>query len=394
MTTLLDSAEALAPELTRLRRDIHRHPELAYEEHRTAELAARTVADLGFAVRTQVGRTGVVADLIQGDGPVIALRADMDALPIHEANDVPWRSSVDGVMHACGHDAHVAMLLGAARLIAEARDAGVLPLGTVRLLFQPSEERLDRENKSGASRMIDEGALEGVRAIFGVHVGAHLPAGIAQISAGPIMAGSDVFTAAIAGHGAHAARPQEGVDAIVLAAHVIVAAQNAVARRLAPADQGVLTIGMIRGGTAENVVADRVFLRGTLRYYEDRVRGTLHRELRNALSVAEALGGRTRIDVQPGHPPVNNDARVTEIARAAAVNALGESAVAPFQPDMTAEDFSQYQRITPGCFIWLGAALEDARTHHTPRFDIDETVLPRGAALLAACAVRALEEVR
>jgi len=383
MTTLLDRAAALEPELTSLRRDIHSHPELAFEERRTADIAATSVSSLGFSVRTQVARTGVVADLEHGAGPIVALRADMDALPIHEENDVPWRSTVDGVMHACGHDAHVTMLIGAARLIAAARAAGDLPAGTVRLLFQPSEERSDRDNKSGARRMIDEGALERVQAIFGLHIGAHLTSGIAHISSGPIMAGSDVFTAAITGKGAHAARPQEGIDAIVLAAHTIIAAQNAVARHLAPAEQGVLTIGMIRGGTAENVIAERVFLRGTL-----------HRELRNALAVAEALGGKTRIDVQPGYPPVVNDVRVTEIARSAARAALGDDAFAPFRPDMTAEDFSLYQRLAPGCFIWLGAALPDVRAHHTPRFDIDEKVLPKGAALLAACAIQALEELR
>ncbi len=394
MTTLLERAAALEPDLVELRRDLHRHPELAYEEHRTAERVASIVADLGFSIRTQIARTGVLADLEHGEGPVVALRADMDALPIQEENDLPWRSSVDGVMHACGHDAHVSMLVGAARILASLRDVGELPNGTVRLLFQPSEERSDRDNKSGARRMIDEGALAGVRAIFGLHIGAHLKSGIAHVSAGPIMAGSDVFTAAVAGRSAHAARPHEGVDAVVLAAHAVLAAQNAVARRIAPADQGVLTIGMIRGGTAENVIAERVFLRGTLRYYTDHVRGALHRELRNALATAEALGGRTRMDVQPGYPPVVNDGEITEIARDVALQTLGAESVAPLVPDMTAEDFSLYQRVVPGCFVWLGAALPDARTHHTPRFDIDERALPRGAALLAGFAARSLHALR
>lgn len=390
MTTLLDAATALAPDLVAIRRDLHRHPELAFQETRTADIAARAAADLGFAVRTGIARTGVVADLANGDGPMVALRADMDALPIREENDFAWRSSVDGVMHACGHDAHVSMLIGAARLLAAARDRGDLPAGTVRLLFQPSEEKSDRDNKSGARRMVDEGALDGVGAIFGLHVGSHLPSGIAMISPGPIMAGTDTFTAAIEGRSAHAARPHEGTDAIVLAAHAILAAQNAVARRIAPAESGVLTIGMIRGGTAENVIADRVFVRGTVRYYEDHVRGTLHRELRNALAVAEALGGRTRIDVRPGYPPVVNDTRMAALARDAAVRTLGEDGVAPMKPDMTAEDFALYLRHVPGCFAWLGAALPDLRAHHTPRFDIDEGVLPRGAALLAAWAVEGL----
>lgn len=394
MTTLLDAATELQADLVEIRRDLHRHPELSYQETRTAGVAARAMADLGFAVRTEIARTGVVGLLDNGDGPTVALRADMDALPIQEENDFAWRSSVDGVMHACGHDAHVAMLIGAARLLAAARDRGELPGGSVRFLFQPSEERADRDNKSGARRLIDEGALEGVDCIFGLHIGSHLPTGTAQISPGPIMAGSDVFTLAIEGKSAHAARPQEGIDAIVLAAHAVLAAQNGVARRIAPADAGVLTIGQVRGGTAENVIAERVYLRGTVRYYHERVRGALHRELRNALAVAEALGGSTRMDVQPGYPPVTNDEAITAIARAAAIEAIGEESVVPLTPDMTAEDFSLYLQHVPGCFVWLGAALPDMRAHHTPRFDIDEAVLPKGAALLAAFAARALRERR
>lgn len=394
MTTLVQHATELERNLVELRRDLHRHPELAFQEVRTADLAARALADLGFSVRTQIARTGVLADLRNGAGPTIALRADMDALPIQEENDVPWRSTVDGVMHACGHDAHVAMLIGAARILAAARDRDELPAGTVRFLFQPSEERADADNKSGARRMVDEGALDGVQAIYGIHIGAHLDSGIAHVSPGPIMAGSDVFNITIQGRSAHAGRPHEGVDAIVCAAHAIIAAQNAVARRVAPADQGVLSIGMIRGGTAENIIAERVLMRGTVRYYEDHVRGALHRELRNALAVADALGTQSRVDVLPGYPPVHNDARITAIARDAAVATLGAGAVAECRPDMTAEDFALYQRHVPGCFVWLGAALSDAHAHHTPRFDIDEKVLPRGAALMAAFAVHALQALR
>src|SRR5690554_6903015 len=230
MTTLLEHATALQPKLTRLRRDIHRHPELGFRETRTAATAARHVAELGFTVRTGVGRTGVVAELTSGTGPTIALRADMDALPIHEENDVEYRSTVPGVMHACGHDAHVAILIGAARLLADARERGELPAGTIRLLFQPAEEDSDAENKSGATRMIEDGAMHGVDAVFGLHVGAHLPAGTLFTCPGPIMGGTDSFTATIRGRSAHAARPEEGVDAVVLAAHAILACQNAVAR--------------------------------------------------------------------------------------------------------------------------------------------------------------------
>jgi len=394
MSTLLHRAESFQDELVALRRDLHRHPELAFQELRTAEVAAARVAALGFEVSREVGRTGVVAELRNGAGPIVALRADMDALPIQEANDVPYRSTVPGVMHACGHDAHVACLVGAARLLAEARERGELPTGTVRLLFQPSEECSDAENKSGAARMIEDGAMEGVSAVFGLHVGAHLPAGKVYLRAGPIMAGADVFHATIEGESAHAARPNEGTDALVLAAHVVLACQNAVARRISPMASGVLTIGKIEGGVAENVLASRVTLAGTIRYFEDTVREALHRELRRAVAVAETLGGRGTLDLRPGYPPVVNDATMTDLVAAAVAETLGADAVAEMEPMMGAEDFALLQREAPGCFFWLGAALPQPREHHHPNFDIEERVLPRGASALAACAIRALAEIR
>jgi amidohydrolase len=392
MTTLLERAAAFEDELIALRRDLHQHPELSFREQRTAAEAARRVEALGYEVKSGIARTGVVAELTHGGGPIVALRADMDALPIREANDVPYRSTVDGVMHACGHDAHVAMLTGAARLLADARAAGDLPAGTVRLLFQPSEESSDRENKSGARRMIEEGAMDGVAAVFGLHIGAHLPAGKAYVSAGPIMAGSDTVQVTVEGRSAHAARPHEGVDAIVLAAHVVLACQNAVARRIAPADEGVLTLGTVHGGVAENVLAEKVVLRGTIRYFEERVRGALHRELRNACGVAQALGGRGSVDVRTGYPPVINDDAATALARAATAEALGGENVVDFEPMMGAEDFALLAGAAPGCFIWLGAALDPPREHHHPLFDIDERMLVRGAALMASCAVHALRQ--
>jgi len=393
MRALLEQATTFLDDLVRLRREIHAHPELAFQEQRTAATAARIVRDLGFDVRTGIGRTGVLAELRHGAGPVIALRADMDALPIREENDVDYRSTNDGVMHACGHDAHVAMLVGAARLLADARARGQLSPGTVRLLFQPAEEASDEEGKSGAARMIDDGAMDGVAAVFGVHVGAHLPAGQVFLGPGPMMAGSDLFDAVIEGTAAHAARPHEGTDALVLAAHVVLACQNAVARRLSPTRSGVLTIGTINGGTAENIIADRVALRGTVRYFEPDVRRVLHRELERALAVAAALGGRTRLELRPGYPPLVNDEAMTALARDAIAATLGEAAIAPFEPIMGAEDFALLLQRAPGAFLWLGAALDLPREHHHPRFDIDERVLPRGAAILAACTMHALREL-
>jgi amidohydrolase len=393
MTSLLQEARALEPELIAVRRELHRHPELAFRETRTAALAADTARALGYRVRTGVGRTGVVAELGSGE-PVIALRADMDALPIQESGAAEYRSTVPGVMHACGHDAHVAMLLGAARLLAERHARGAFPAGTVRLLFQPSEEASDEQNRSGAMRMVEDGAMAGVTTVFGLHIGAHLESGVAFISPGPVMAGSDLFGAVVHGRSSHAARPHEGIDAIVLAAHCVLACQNAVARRIAPHAQGVLTIGTIAGGFAENVLAESVELHGTMRYFEEDVRAVLQRELRSAFAVADTLGGRAQISLRPGYPPVVNDPGATRLAADAVREALGPDAVRSFEPMMTAEDFAVLAREAPGCFFWLGAALEPPREHHHPAFDIDERALARGAAALAACALHALEHTR
>jgi amidohydrolase len=376
--------------LIALRRDLHRHPELSFRENRTAGIAAERMRHLGWQVRTGVGRTGVVAELHHGEGPVVALRADMDALPIQEESEAEYRSSVPGVMHACGHDAHVSMLVGAGAVLTALQARRELPAGTIRLLFQPSEETSDDEGRGGAMRMIADGAMAGVSRIFGLHVGAHLPSGIAFIGPGAVMAGSAAFRVMVRGRSAHAARPHEGVDALVLAAHGILACQSAVARRLAPDQQGVLSIGTISGGRAENVIADLVALEGTIRYFDEAVRAVLQRELRAAFAVAEVLGGSAEVVLGPSHPPLVNDERTAALARTAVADALGDAAVAPFPPMMAAEDFALLARAAPGCFFWLGAALEPPREHHHPAFDIDETVLVKGAAALAACAVHAL----
>ena len=390
MTSLLQHAARLENDLVALRRDLHRHPELAFTETRTAEIAARAVESLGFRVRRGVGRTGVVAEIGSG-APVIALRADMDALPIAQSSDAPYRSSVPGVMHACGHDAHVAMLVGAARLLADAFRDGSLH-GTVRLLFQPSEESSDEEGKSGATRMIEDGAMRAVSAVFGMHIGAHLPSGKVHLAEGPIMAGSDLFNATVRGRSSHAGRPHEGTDAIVLAAHAILACQVGSARRLSPHAEGTLSIGTIHGGFAENVLAESVSVRGTIRYFEDGTRNVLRDALYRGFRVAETMGGAFDIVLHEGYPPVVNDVHVTRLAARAVANTLGADGVVSFDRMMGAEDFALLAREAPGCFFWLGAALSPPREHHHPAFDIDESALPLGAAALAACALTALQE--
>jgi amidohydrolase len=394
MRDFLRDARSFQADLVQLRRDLHRHPELAFSETRTAATAARALADLGLPVRTGVGGTGVVARVGPPDGPVVALRADMDALPITEANDVAYRSARPGVMHACGHDAHTTMLVGAARLLAAAARSDAWPGGSVRLLFQPAEEQADANNRSGASYLVEEGAMEDVAAVFALHVGPHLPAGRIFTRPGPIMAGSDTFTAHVLGSSSHGARPDAGVDAVVLAAHVILAAQDAVARRISPMQTGVLSLGTVRGGTAENVLADRVTMHGTLRYFEPEVRRRLRESLGRALAVADALGGGHELDLRDGYPPTVNDRAMTELATAAARQVLGSDGVWEAEPMMGAEDFSILLKEAPGALLWLGAAPPDRpRELHRPDMDIDESVLPVGAAVLAAAAVRALEAV-
>ncbi len=390
---LLSKAEALASELVETRRDIHAHPELAFQESRTSALVADRLKQLGYEVRTGVGVTGCIGELVTGRGTTVALRADMDALPIQEANDVPYRSRNDGVMHACGHDAHVTCLLGAARLLADAASSGDLPNGRIRLLFQPSEETTDAENVGGAKRMIEDGAMKDVDAVIGLHVASESPVGQVLFLEGPMMAGNDTLRGTITGTNAHAALPHEGLDAIVIASQVIQAAHTIVSRRVDPLEPAVITFGMIEGGTAENIIAAEVRLAGTLRYFDFDVRDRLHEELRRAFAIASALGGEGRIEIRAGNPPVANDANLTSLVREASKGTVGAKAIGVAEQMMGAEDFAFLAQEAPGCFYWLGAGIEeDPRSHHHPRFDIDERCLPMGAATLAAAAQKVLAE--
>ncbi len=390
--TLLERATEFQTDMVEMRRDLHRHPELSFQETRTAAVAAAAMEALGLDVRTAVGITGVVADLRNGNGPLIALRADMDALPVQESADHDYKSTVDGCMHACGHDGHVTGLVHAARLLHDMKERGELPPGTVRFLFQPSEETVDAEGKSGATRMIEDGAMQGADAVLGIHLGGHLPSGSVYLAPGPVMAGSAELRVHVRGVSAHAAMPHQGVDALVLAAQGILATQQVISRRIDPMDSGILTFGTIHGGTALNVLAESVELAGTLRYFEDHVREALADGLRGAFEALRAQGAEVEVDVGAGYIPVVNDAAVTELWRRAAVDVVGDERVLRFPPMMAAEDFAFLAAEAPGCFIWLGAALEEPRNHHHPRFDIDEGVLPLASTLLAEGAVALLKD--
>ena len=329
----------------------------------------------------------MIAELDNGEGPTVAIRADMDALPIQEVSDAPYASTVDGVMHACGHDFHTAGLVGVSHLLAGMKAEGTLPPGQVRLLFQPSEEGGDSEGKSGAMRMVQEGAMDGVDAVLGLHVGAHLPSGKVFLRQGPFFAGADEVVVTVEGKSSHAARPQDGVDAVALASLGVVTAQQVVSRGISPAMRGVLTLGTIRGGTAPNVIADRVVLRGTLRYFEPEVRSRIQEGVRRAFATLEAMGARCEVRFLSGYPPVINDPTITRWVREAAAPLVGDDGFLDQEPNMEAEDFAFLAEKAAGAFLWLGAALAEPRAHHRPDFDADEEVLPLGAALLAGSAI-------
>ncbi len=284
---LVESAQAIEDQIIAWRRDLHMHPELGFQEFRTARLVADNLRALGLEVMTGVGKTGVVATLGEGS-PVIGIRADMDALPILEANEVSYVSQNEGVMHACGHDSHTAMLLGVAKLLTEMPNR---PAGEIRFFFQPCEETEDEEGRSGAYRMVEDGALDGVDRVIALHVASDLPAGKIIINDGYITAAVDNFYATITGKGCHAAHPDRGVDPIFIVAQVINALHGIRARRIDPVRPAVLSIGSIHGGTTENVIPDEVTITGTIRTLDDATREQMWREVENALGVARALGG-------------------------------------------------------------------------------------------------------
>jgi amidohydrolase len=386
---ILERARALHERIRSWRRQIHRYPELGFTETRTAGLITASLFDLGIETETEVAKTGVVGTIRGGQGPSVGLRADIDALPITEQNGSEFDSSRPGLMHACGHDAHTAMLLGAATILKELADQGRLP-GTVRLLFQPSEEGQDEEGKSGGMRMVEEGALKELEAVFGLHVDATQDVGNVATRPGPMMASADTFTIVLRGVAGHAARPQVAIDTIALSAHVIQAIHQIVSRRLNPVEEGVITIGTIQGGTKENIIADTVTMTGTIRSFSQESRELLHRELRRACSVIEPLGGRFEVDIRIGYPPTVNSPEAAEVMLGATAELLGQAHVLEAPKIMAAEDFSFMAQAIPGCFLRLGVhnpAWEQRHYVHTPTFRIDEDALPIGTASLVATAL-------
>jgi amidohydrolase len=384
----LHEAEELKPALVELRRSFHRRPELGFRETETARLVTETLLSLGLQVKTGVGKTGVVGYL--GDeGPTIAIRADMDALPIQEQNDVPYASQVPGVMHACGHDAHTAMALGAAMLLSRLGLSG-----RVRFLFQPCEEGTDDEGKSGAMRMVDEGAMDGVDAVVALHVEPRTETGKIEVGGGPMCAAADAFRATIVGDGCHGAYPHLGTDPVFVSAQVISALQGIVARRVDPTAPAVVTVGSIHGGTADNIIPEEVELRGTIRSLDEGVRRQMWAELRETFGLSRTLGADFHLEMRESFPVLVNDPVVATLVGDVATDLLGADSVLPAKPEMGAEDFSVLAAQAPGAMFFLGVKSphsDAARQLHSADFDLDEDALPIGAAILAEAALRYLQ---
>lgn len=391
--TLMAEAERLRGRLSKIRRGIHMYPELGYEEKRTGKLVAETLREIGIKVKAGVAKTGVLGVLEGGRrGKTVALRADMDALPITEQNNVPYRSRVDGVMHACGHDANTTTLLGAAMLLAKHRDELG---GNVKFIFQPSEEA----PPGGALTMIEEGVLRKpkVDLIIGVHVDPTVPVGKIGLREGPMMAAADDFWFAVLGEAAHGAKPHLGVDAIVLSAQVIEALQTIPSRRINPAHSVVVTCGTIKGGYRRNVIADRVEVEGTARTLDPRDRKNVEKMIDRTLSyVTKAGGGGYEYRYEQGYPILTCDDRITDIVRRASRELLGKRNVVEIdEPSMGGEDFAYFVNAVPGMMLRLGTgnkARGIVHPWHHPKFDVDEEGLWMGAAVLARAVSMSLEE--
>lgn len=369
-------AREILARMVEIRRDLHRHPELSWCEQRTAQRVGEALDALGISYR-KVGETGLVADLPGPDGvPRVALRADMDALPISEETGLPFASVHEGVMHACGHDGHTSMLLGAAELL-----VGEQLSAPVRLIFQPAEEV-----GSGARRMIERGALDGVALIFGGHIDPRYATGQLVITEGVVNASADGFRIRVVGHGAHAARPHEGIDAIVAGSYLVTEMQAIVSRELNPAQLGVISVGRFAAGSAANVIADRAELEGTVRAHDPAVRAELLASLRRVVDACAVLHRvRMELDIGEGTPPVRNDGDMISLAREAAVGVVGEAAICELaDANMGGEDFGCYLERIPGCFIRFGARAPGATSvpAHSSRFTFDENVLGVGASWL------------
>ncbi len=373
------------PDLIAMRRDLHEHPELAFEEVRTSGIVAQRLRALGMDVQTGIAKTGVVGLLRgtaskNGSGRTIALRADMDALPIHELNDVEYRSHVDGKMHACGHDGHTAILLTVADILSRRREQLA---GNVKFLFQPAEERI-----GGALPMVEAGVMEGVDGVIGLHVFSNHPVGRVGVRAGTVFASADSFTLTVHGKGGHAAMPQTAVDPILISAQIINALQSLISRETSPFSPAVITIGTIHAGTASNIISEKAVLQGTMRAFTVEQRAYLQQRIHEvAEGIAALHRGSCEVDFSDGCPPCINDPAMAALIERAAEATVGKDAVDSGEEILTSgsDDMAHFLNQAPGCYFIVGAQNEAKGAkypHHHPRFEIDEDSLPISVEIL------------
>jgi hippurate hydrolase len=375
--------EKFGEKIVALRRDIHREPELGFDTEKTAEKVLAALGSLPLDIETGVAKNGIVATLEgKGDGLTVALRADMDALPILEDTGLPFASETEGKMHACGHDGHTSMLVGAAHVLSGMRDRFD---GTVKFVFQPAEE-----GGGGGKVMVDEGVADGVSSIFALHLWPGLPFGKVATKAGPIMAAADAFEMEIKASGGHGAMPHLACDAIAIAAQVVTALQTIVSREVDPVEPAVLTVGEIGAGTAFNIIPDKARIGGTVRTLNADLRKKMPARMEElARGVAQGMRGDVDLDYTFSYPVTVNDEAAADLALGVAEDLFGgESVLELANPSMGGEDFAYFLQRVPGAFIWLGIG-EDAPGLHTPGFAFDEEILPRGSALLAALSISA-----
>jgi len=359
------------------RRYFHKYPELSFEEYNTSKTIEKKLLDMNIDIKSGIAKTGLIGS-IKGKkkGKTIALRADMDALPIQETSNISYKSVNKGVMHACGHDGHIAMLLGAAKVINDQKNK---MNGTVKLIFQPAEEGL-----AGAKHMIDEGALDGVDEIYGIHLWNYQKVGEIGVKDGPIMAAADIFEIQITGKGGHGATPHGTVDAIVVASQLINSLQTIVSRNTNPIESTVITIGMINGGYNFNVIADRVILKGTTRAYTSKNRNLIKSRMKEMIAGTEKMfGAKIKLNYKNGYPPTINDKKCSENVLNAVSKVINKKSFEPYL-SMGGEDFSYYLEKIPGCFFFIGSSPKDKKPlsipHHCSHFDIDEDSLLIGAS--------------
>jgi amidohydrolase len=383
------------PDLIATRRDLHEHPELAYEEVRTSGIVAQRLRALGLEVQTGIAKTGVVGLLRGGavgpEAKTLAMRADMDALPILELNEVEYRSQSDGKMHACGHDGHTAILLTVADILSKQRAELT---GNIKFIFQPAEESI-----GGAKPMVEQGAMQGVDAIIGLHLISDIPFGRVGVRAGEVFASADDYVLTVKGRGGHAASPQEAVDPIVITAYLITALQSLISRETSPFRPAIITIGEIKAGTTFNIIPESAVMRGTVRAFSNEHRAYLMRRIAELSSgIARALGGSCEIEwMIGGCPPCVNDPTITALVREAAVETVSAERVDEDEGVMStgSDDMAEFLAAVPGCYFLVGSRNEAKETHyqhHHPRFNLDEEALPIGVEILLRAAQKFLRQ--